>query len=168
MRTAIDQIAEITVSTSNAGASIGGGASQMVLSTKSGSNTFHGAAYWYNRNSALAANDWFNNQAGVKRSFLDMNQVGASLGGHIIKDKLFFYVNPEFYRDKEQSSRLRPVLTDDAKAGILTYRDTAGSHFLKTLSPPPPNNPPPATMAMLAPPHFPPTPRAAARTNTTS
>ena len=134
MRTTIDQIAEITVATSNAGASIGGGASQMVLSTKSGSNTFHGAAYWYNRNSALAANNWFNNQAGVNRSFLDLNQVGASLGGHIVKDKLFFYVNPEFYRDKEQSSRLRTVLTDDAKAGILTYRDAAGNVYKKSLS----------------------------------
>ena len=129
MRTTIDQIAEITVSTSNAGASIGGGASQMVLSTKSGSNTFHGAAYWYNRNSALAANNWFNNQAGVNRSFLDLNQVGASLGGHIIKDKLFFYVNPEFYRDKEQSSRLRTVLTNDAKTGTVTYRRCGGQHF---------------------------------------
>ena len=134
MRTTIDQIAEITVSTSNAGASIGGGASQMVLSTKSGSNTFHGAAYWYNRNSALAANNWFNNQAGVNRSFLDLNQVGASLGGHIIKDKLFFYVNPEFYRDKEQSSRLRTVLTNDARSGTLTYRDAAGNIFQKPLS----------------------------------
>ena len=47
MRTTIDQVAEITVSTSNAGAAIGGGASQMVLSTKSGSNDFHGAVYWY-------------------------------------------------------------------------------------------------------------------------
>ena len=76
----------------------------MVLSTKSGSNTFHGAVYWYNRNSALAANDWFNNQAGVKRTFLDLNQPGASLGGRIIKDKLFFYTNYEFYRNKQQSS----------------------------------------------------------------
>ena len=80
MRTTIDQIAEITVSTSNAGTAIGGGASQMVLSTKSGSNQFHGAVYWYNRNSALSANDWFNNQSGVKRTFLDLNQAGASLG----------------------------------------------------------------------------------------
>ena len=79
MRTTIDQIAEITVSTSNAGTAIGGGASQMVLSTKSGSNTFHGAVYWYNRNSALAANDWFNNQAGVKNTMLNLNQAGARL-----------------------------------------------------------------------------------------
>ncbi len=68
MRTTIDQIAEITVSTSNASTAMGGGASQMVLSTRSGSNTFHGSVYWYNRNSALSANDWFNNQAGVSRN----------------------------------------------------------------------------------------------------
>ena len=116
MRTTIDQIAEITVSTSNAGTSIGGGASQMVLSTKSGSNTFHGAVYWYNRNSALSANDWFNNQAGVKPHLPRPEPGGrVALGGHIIKDKLFFYVNPEFYRNKQQSSRLRTVLTDDAQ-----------------------------------------------------
>src|SRR5205085_10102566 len=105
MRTTIDQIAEITVSTSNGSAAIGGGASQMVLSTKSGSNTFHGAVYWYNRNSALAANDWFNNQAGVKRTFIDLNQPGAALGGRIIRDKLFFYTNYELFRNKQQSSR---------------------------------------------------------------
>jgi len=134
MRTTIDQIAEITVSTSNASTAIGGGASQMVLSTKSGSNTFHGAAYWYNRNSALAANDWFNNKSGVNRTFLDLNQVGAALGGRIIKDKLFFYANYEVYRNKQQSSRLRTVLTDDAKKGIFTYKDAAGNLLTKQLS----------------------------------
>jgi hypothetical protein len=127
MRITIDQIAEATISTSNAGATIGGGSSQMVLSTKSGSNEFHGAFYWYNRNSALAANDWFNNKAGVKRTFLDLNQPGAALGGHIIKDKLFFYVNYELYRNKRQRSTLNTVLTDDARAGIFKYRDTSNN-----------------------------------------
>ena len=127
MRTTIDQISEITVSTSNASAAIGGGASQMVLSTKSGSNTFHGSVYWYNRNSALAANDWFNNKAGVPQTFLDLNQPGAALGGHIIKDKLFFYTNYELYRNKQQASYLRTVLTDSARNGIFTYRDAAGN-----------------------------------------
>ncbi len=134
MRTTIDQIAEITVSTSNQSTSIGGGASQMVLSTKSGSNTYHGAVYWFNRNSALGANDWFNNQSGVGRTFLDLNQVGASLGGRIIKDKLFFYTNYEVYRNKKQSSVLRTTLTDPAKNGTLTYRDAAGNLFTKSMA----------------------------------
>lgn len=122
MRTTIDQISEITISTSNQGASLGGGAAQMVISTKSGTNDFHGAVYWYNRNSALAANNWFNNQSGIARPQLNLNQPGASLGGPIVKDKLFFYVNYELYRERQQSSRLRTVLTDSAKRGIFTYR----------------------------------------------
>ncbi|MEO8592095.1 MAG: TonB-dependent receptor [Candidatus Solibacter sp.] len=134
MRTTIDQIEEITVSTSNADAAIGGGASQMVLSTKSGSNTYHGAAYWYNRNNALQANDWFNNQSGIASPKLNLNQVGASVSGYAVKDKLFFYVNPEVYRNKQESSRLRTVLTENARNGILTYRDAAGSVFTKPIS----------------------------------
>ena len=127
MRTTIDQVSEITVSTSNASSAIGGGSSYMVLSTKSGSNQFHGAVYEYNRNYKLSANDWFNNKSGVERSSLNLNQYGASLGGRIVKDKLFFFVNPEFYRNKEQSSTLRTVLTPDAKNGIFTYRDAANA-----------------------------------------
>uniref|UniRef100_Q020V2 TonB-dependent transporter Oar-like beta-barrel domain-containing protein n=1 Tax=Solibacter usitatus (strain Ellin6076) TaxID=234267 RepID=Q020V2_SOLUE len=134
MRTTIDQIAEITVSTSNGSTAMGGGASQMVLSTRSGSNTFHGSAYWYNRNSALSANDWFNNQAGVNRNRVDLNQVGAALGGRIIRDKLFFYTNYEVYRNKTQTSTLRTVLTDAARNGNITYRDAAGNTFTKALS----------------------------------
>ncbi|HWD00155.1 MAG TPA: TonB-dependent receptor [Candidatus Sulfopaludibacter sp.] len=126
MRTTIDQVAEITVKTSNAGAGIGGGASQMVLSTKSGSNDYHARVYWYNRNSDLAGNNWFNNQHGTARTFLDLNQPGAALSGRIIRDKLFFYTNYELYRNKQQTSTLRTVLTDSARAGIFTYNDTTG------------------------------------------
>ena len=51
MRTTIDQIAEIHGDHEQAGATMGGGASQVVMSTKSGTNTYHGSVYWYNRNS---------------------------------------------------------------------------------------------------------------------
>jgi hypothetical protein len=111
-RTTIDQVAEITISTSNQTAAIGGGASQFILSTKSGSNTYHGAVYWYNRNNALGASDWFNNRDHVAKPKLDLNQPGAALGGHIIRDKLFFYANYELYRDKTTSSYTRTVLSD--------------------------------------------------------
>jgi hypothetical protein len=134
MRTTIDQVAEITAATSNPNVALGGGASQFVLSTKSGSNAFHGSVYWYNRNSALAANDWFNNQSGTAKTRIDLNQPGAALGGRIIRDKLFFYTNYELYRNKQQSSRLRTVLTDSARNGIFTYRDTAGNLQTKSLA----------------------------------
>jgi hypothetical protein len=121
MRTTIDQIAEITINTTNSGATIGGGSSQVVMSTKSGSNNFHGSVYWYNRNSALGANSWFNDQAGVKKGQLDLNQGGAALGGRILRDKLFFYGNYEGFRNKVQSSILTTTLTDSAKQGIFSY-----------------------------------------------
>ena len=126
MRTTIDQVAEFTVSTSNESAAIGGGASQVILSSKSGTNTYHGALYWFNRNSALAANDYFNNRDGVAKSKLNLNQPGIAAGGPILKDKLFFYANLELFRDRESSSVIRTVLSDDAKNGIFTYVNTSG------------------------------------------
>jgi hypothetical protein len=127
LRTTIDQIQDITVTTSNASPALGGGAAQISLSTKSGSNDYHGSVYWYNRNSALAANNWFNNAAGIANPRLDLNQAGAAFGGRIIRDKLFFYVNPEFYRNKAQSSTLTTVLTDNARNGLFTYKDASGA-----------------------------------------
>ena len=126
-RTTIDQVAEITVATSNQSAAIGGGASQFILSTKSGSNEFHGSVYWYNRNNAFSANDWFNDRDGVPQGKLNLNQPGAALGGRIIRDKLFFYANVELYRNKRTTSLTRTVLTDSAKNGIFTYVDSAGA-----------------------------------------
>lgn len=120
-RLLLDQVTEVTISSSNADASSGGGSSQVTFVTPSGTNQFHGAAYWGNRNSALAANSWFNNQAGVKNPFLNLNQVGAHIGGPIVKDKLFFYVQYEAYRLKQQTSSNYTVLTPGARAGNFTY-----------------------------------------------
>ncbi len=80
-RLAIDQVAEITVSTSNAAATVGGGSAQVNLVTPSGTNEYHGSAYWYNRNSYFAANDWFNNADGVGKPFLNQTSSAAPLAG---------------------------------------------------------------------------------------
>ncbi len=122
----LDQVSEMTVSTSNSGASSYGGSAQVNLVSPSGTNEFHGAAYWSNRNNAFAANSWFNNQSGVKIPFLNQNQVGGKIGGHIIKNKLFFYANYEAYRQRQQVSQNTTVLTDTARNGIFTYRDSSG------------------------------------------
>ncbi len=132
-RPTIDQISEMTVAVGNAASTIGGGAAQIVLSTRSGSNEYHGAAYWYNRNNKFSANDWFNNRAGVAKPFLNLNQVGGALGGKIVRDKLFFYANYEVYRLKQQSSVLRTVLTPEAKRGTLNYLTTGGTRTTANL-----------------------------------
>ena len=59
--------------------------------TKSGTNEFHGAAYYFNRNSALAANTYENNARGIPRPVFNRHQLGGAVGGPILRDKLFFY-----------------------------------------------------------------------------
>jgi hypothetical protein len=116
----LDQVAEVTVSSSNAASSSYGGSSQVAFVTPSGTNQYHGSAYWSNRNNYFAANTWFNNRAGTKIPFLNQNQLGGSLGGRIIKDKLFFYGNYEAFRLRQQTTVNTTVLTPDARNGIFT------------------------------------------------
>jgi hypothetical protein len=71
---------------------------QIDYATRSGSNSFHGnAMYWWNGRT-MNANDWFANQAGVDRPFVNNNQYAANFGGPIKKDKAFFFVNYEGLR----------------------------------------------------------------------
>jgi hypothetical protein len=123
----LDQVAEMTISTSNTNPSAGAGSSQVIFVTPSGTNSFHGSGFWSNRNSALAANTWFNNQAGVAKPFLNQNQTGGRLGGPIKKDKLFFYANYELFLLKQQSAQQRTILTSDAAQGIFTYIGAGGA-----------------------------------------
>ena len=94
---------------------------QIQLVTKSGTNDWHGAAYEYHRNTVTAANTFFNNTAGVPRAALIRNQFGASLGGPVKKDRLFFFFNYEGRRDASQDQELRTVPLDNVRNGLLNY-----------------------------------------------
>jgi len=122
----LDQVAEVTISTSNAGSGIGGGASQVNFVTPSGINRHHGGLLASNRMSRLAANTWFNNRDGVEKPFMNQNQLGASLSGPIKKDSLFFYGDYEAFRLRQQTSQNHTILTADARQGIFTYVDANG------------------------------------------
>jgi len=69
--------------------------------TKSGTNTFHGAAFEYFRNDKLDANDWFANRNALVRPELRQNDFGGVLGGPIKKDKLFFFGSYEGLRVRQ-------------------------------------------------------------------
>ena len=74
-----------------------GGVQENIL-TRSGSNQFHGnATYWWT-NSDMNANNWFNNYTGTAQPFANANQWAASVGGPVVKDKAFFFVNYEALR----------------------------------------------------------------------
>ncbi len=120
------QVRQMTLVTSNQNASSPGGSAQVAMETPSGTNSFHGDALWYNRNNFFSANDWFNNQAGVPRSFLNQNTYGASIGGPVLRDKLFFYLNYEALRKHSTIGVTDTVLTPSARQGIFTYANSAG------------------------------------------
>jgi Carboxypeptidase regulatory-like domain len=69
---------------------------------KSGTNTWHGSAFEYNRNQNITGNDWFSSNANV-RDHLVRNQFGGSLGGPLKKDKTFFYAAGEIQRLRQSS-----------------------------------------------------------------
>ena len=71
----------------------------MNIGIKSGTNDLHGSAYYFHRNAAFDARNYFN-PAPQPVSSLLMHEFGASLGGPIIKDKWFYFVNYEGIRDK--------------------------------------------------------------------
>ena len=66
--------------------------------TKSGSNTLHGVAYDFERNSALDANNFFNNRAGLPNLSFIRHQFGANASGPVIKNKIFIFGDYEGLR----------------------------------------------------------------------
>ena len=88
-----DTVAEFRLLTSNYTAEYGrNGGGIISVVTKSGTNQLHGSLFEFFRNRVLDANDYFNIQTGVPRLDLKRNQFGGTLGGPIMKDKLFFFV----------------------------------------------------------------------------
>ncbi len=87
-----DVVQEFRVVTNNVPAEYGNYAGGVVnITTKSGTNAFHGTAYEYLRNKVLDANDFFSQLNGLPRAPLVQNQFGATIGGPIRKDNTFFF-----------------------------------------------------------------------------
>jgi hypothetical protein len=95
----LDAIQEFKVQTADFSAELGRSAGAVLNATiKSGTNSIHGAAWEFFRNDILDAADWFENNAGIKKGELRWNQFGASIGGPIIKNKIFFFGDYQGFR----------------------------------------------------------------------
>jgi hypothetical protein len=114
-------IEEINITTANSEVDAGLGASQTQFVTRSGSNTFRGEAFYYNRNDALNANTFFNNAAGIRKEKVLIHQFGFNVGGPVVKDKLFFFFDYEQERSPGTASVVRSVLTNSARDGNFSY-----------------------------------------------
>ncbi len=96
-----DAVQEFQVNSNSYSAEFGrasGGVTNAV--TKSGTNEFHGSAYWFYRDHALNATDFVNNLNGQPKDPFHFNQFGGTVGGPIRRSKLFFFFNYEGLRSK--------------------------------------------------------------------
>lgn len=140
LRQTQDSIEEFRVTTSNANADAGrSSGAQISMVTKSGTNKFHGAAYEYHRPTFTVANNWFNKQAQFNSGRpnipgkLIRNIFGADVGGPIMKNKLFFFVNYEGKRQAENAQVTQIVPTATYQQGLITFPSKTGGG-LTTLS----------------------------------
>src|SRR6202049_2263992 len=116
----VDAIQEFSVLTSNYSAEYGktsGGVVNAV--TRSGTNGFHGSAYEFLRNSALDAANFFENAGGVPKAPFKRNQFGGAVGGPIIKNHTFFFVDYEGIRQSKGIANHDFVPSPAARAGLL-------------------------------------------------
>src|SRR2546425_5274186 len=140
-----DSVQEFRVTTTNYGADQGqGSGAQVALITKSGTNIFHGSAYENLRNTITSANDYLVKQSELnigapnKPLKLNRNIFGASVGGPLRKDRLFFFTNYEGTREREEQRAERVIPTPSLCQGIFRYQyvdPTTGAIKVLSLTP---------------------------------
>jgi hypothetical protein len=119
LQASMENVQEFRVDASNYPAEFGtGSGGQISLVTKSGGNTLHGSAFQYFRNDALDARNEFD---GANPSVLRLNQFGGSVGGPILKGKLFFFGGVELLRQRTA----QPFVENTPSLAVRTVRDCA-------------------------------------------
>ncbi len=140
LRVSPDTVEEFRVTTSNPDASAGrSSGAQVSLVTKSGTNSWKGNLFEYHRNTYFTANDFFNNRTidpatgkEIPRPTLLRNNFGGSLGGPIVKDRLFFFYNYEQRRDARQGTVNRLVPLASLGQGLLKFKASNGADVTLT------------------------------------
>src|SRR5437016_722357 len=133
--TPVESLEEFRVATNNAGAEFtrsAGAEVQMV--TKRGTNSWHGAGYWYHQNDELNANNWFRNNgfgdptaAPIENPEWRDNRYGGKIGGPIWRNRTFFFLHEEERHFFTQAVFSRLVPTAALRAGILEFKDASGN-----------------------------------------
>ncbi len=114
LQTSLENVQEFRVESNSYPAEYGTGTGgQISVTTKSGTNQFHGSVFEYLRNNAFDARNFFDKTG---KSQLQLNQFGGSLGGPIVKEKLFFFGSYEGYRLRSGINNVEAVPSDAAAA----------------------------------------------------
>ena len=112
----VEAIDEFKVQTSNFGADIGKGGAVVNVVIKSGTNNFHGSAFEFLRNSYMDAKNFFDDPLSPIPPF-KQNQFGGTLGGPIIKNRTFFFVDYQGTRIRESQTFISTVPTGAERTG---------------------------------------------------
>ena len=122
-----DAIQEIRIQTHNFSAEYGHTAgSQVSIVTKAGTNSFHGTAWEFHRNSALNTRSYFLKLAGSRKPEQKQNQAGASAGGPIFRNKLFWFGSYQRLWDRAEAGSSQTIVPTDAqRAGDFSALATA-------------------------------------------
>ncbi len=134
LQSSLENVQEFRVESSNYPAEYGTGTGgQITVVTKSGSNAVHGSLFEYLRNNAMDARNFFD---GSTKSALRLNQFGGSLGGPVIKDKLFFFSSIESLRQRAGVNLVEtvPSTTARAQAQLNAQTDPKVAAILPLLS----------------------------------
>jgi hypothetical protein len=142
----IDAVSEFKLQTGALSSQYGNTQTAMTnFGMKSGTNQFHGSAFWFHNEPFLNANSWSNNARGVDKSGAKENNYGATVGGPIWKDRTFFFFSFEIerlktkqlrstngtlplraFKDGNFSQLLNPAFTGDPASGSTVGTDALG------------------------------------------
>ena len=107
--------------TSNYTAEYGSSAGAVtVVQTKSGTNEIHGSAYEFLRNDKFDANSFFSNRAGVAKPSFRRNEFGGSIGGPIVKNKLFYFGDYQGLRVRQPRPFTATIASLAERDGVRT------------------------------------------------
>ena len=121
---------EVRVISNNFSAEYGRGQAVISMSTKSGTNAFHGNGVYMMRHEGLDANTFANNAQGIDKREFRVNDAGGSLGGPILRNKLFFFSSYHGLRNNQTSTALMTVPTALERVGNFSQtfiRDENGN-----------------------------------------
>jgi len=125
----VDSVQEYNVVTNNFGAEYGRASGGVVnLTSKSGSNQFHGSGWEFNRLSAYTANTYQNVATGQPKGIYTRNEFGFAVGGPIVRDKLFFFESTEWTRVRSQAQEQELVPTPQ----FLAYTSPTVQNYFST------------------------------------
>jgi hypothetical protein len=132
----VDAVQEFKMQTNFFAAEYGqtGGAVVNMI-TKSGTNDFHGTAFYFLRDSSLNANDWFSNRAGRSISPFRLNQVGGVLGGPVIRNRTFFFATYEYTRSRSQATSTQTYPTLLQRQGNFSETRNSSGALIQIYNP---------------------------------